>query len=559
MKNTKPLNWIVKNTKRYIPAVVLVAVLSALISVGYVLLAYVSGYVLDIATKEKNGNIYLYVTLLFALILGQAALYVINSSLRARISGKTEMHIKSRILNGLIKKEYSGVGKLHSGDILTRFTSDVSVVVSAFVGIIPNAVSLVARLAVALVVIASFSLKLMLFILAVGIVVAVAARLYSVIFKRIHKKFQEAEGKTRSYMQECTENLVAIKAFGARSAFSDHLKDFMTETYKLLLRRNTVSNVSNIAVYILFTGGYYAALVWGAFMVSGSVMTFGVLMTLLNIVSQIRTPITGVSGLIPQYFSALASAERIMELEDIPDEPEVMVPTEIEEIYRDMTELAIRDLTFSYDGVHDILKNSNLTIKKGEVVALQGISGEGKSTILRMLLGLYKPASGSLTVMSGDKTYNIDPAVRGLFAYVPQGNMIFSGTIAENIRFCVQNATDEEMYNAAKCADIYDFIMTLPEGFNTDLGERGAGLSEGQVQRIAIARAILSEAPILLLDECTSSLDEKTEGNVLKNIKSMTDRTIIIISHRPAALELCDKVYELINGEVREKHKEKIL
>ena len=551
MKKTKPLNWIVKNTKRYIPAVVLVAVLSALISVGYVLLAYVSGYVLDISTGEKSGNIHFYIAALFALILGQAALYIFNSSLRARVSGKTEMHLKSRILNGLIKKEYSGVGKLHSGDILTRFTSDVSVVVSAFVGIVPNAVSLVARLVVALVVIASFSLKLMLFILAVGVVVAIAARLYSVIFKRIHKKFQEAEGKTRSYMQECTENLVAIKAFGARSAFSDHLGGFMRETYKLLLRRNTVSNVSNIAVYILFTGGYYAALVWGAFMVSGSVMTFGVLMTLLNIVSQIRTPITGVSGLIPQYFSALASAERIMELEDIPDEPSALTTEDIDKIYENMSELSIRDLNFSYDGSHNILKNASLSVKKGEAVALKGVSGEGKSTILRMLLGLYKPTSGKLTIASGDNVYNIDPSLRGLFAYVPQGNLIFSGSIAENIRFCKEDATDEELYSAAKCADIYDFIMTLPEGFDTVVGERGTGLSEGQVQRIAIARAILSGSPILLLDECTSSLDEKTERNVLENIKSMTNRTIIIISHRPAALELCDKVYELHDGEVR--------
>ena len=553
MKNTKPLGWIVKNTKKYIPAVVLVAALSALISVGYVLLAYVSGYVLDIATGDKSGNIYLYVSLLFGLILSQAALYVINSSLRARVSGKTEMHLKSRILEGLIKKEYSGVAKLHSGDILTRFTSDVSVVVSAFVGIVPNAVSLVARLVVALVVIASFSLKLMLVILGIGVVVGIAARLYSVIFKRIHKKFQEAEGKTRSYMQECTENLVAIKAFGAKPAFSQRLKSFMMDTYKLLLKRNTVSNVSNIAVYILFTGGYYAALVWGAFMVSGSVMTFGVLMTLLNIVSQIRTPITGVSGLIPQYFSAIASAERIMELENIPDEPASVDPEDIEKIYDGMDELSLRDITFSYDGTHNILSHANLSVKKGEAVALQGISGEGKSTIFRMLLGLYKPTEGELLLNTTEEGYKVDPSLRGLFAFVPQGNMIFSGSIAENIRFCNDQATDEEIYAAAKCADIYDFIETLPQGFDTIVGERGTGLSEGQVQRIAIARAILAGAPILLLDECTSSLDEKTEGQVLKNIKSMTDRTIIIISHRPAALELCDKIYEISNGAAIQK------
>ncbi len=550
MKNSKTLKWIFKNTKKYVPAVVLVAVLSALISVGYILLAYVSSFVLDIATKDKSGNIYFYIALLFLLILFQAAMYVITSSLRVRVSGQTEMHIKKTMLEGLIKKEYSSVSKHHSGDILNRFTSDVAVVVSAFVGIIPNAISLIARLVAAMVVIAAFSPKLMLFILAVGLVVALAARIYSTLFKKIHKKVQEAEGKTRSYMQECSENIIAIKAFGAKASFSNRLKGYMLKTYKLLLRRNMVSNVSNIAVYILFTGGYYAALAWGAFMVSSETITFGALTALLSIVSQIRAPITGVSGLIPQYFSALASAERIMELEEIPDEPAPLQNEEILRIYSNAEAILLNDITFSYDGIHNVLNSANLIVKKGEAVALVGISGEGKSTILRMLLGLYSPKCGSLTVKAEDKEYPITPAVRGLFAYVPQGNMIFSGTIADNIRFCKETATDEEVYNAAKCADLYDFVSTLSEGFNTVIGERGTGLSEGQVQRIAIARAILSGAPVLLLDECTSSLDEQTEQRVLNNIKSMTDRTIIIISHRPAALGLCDKVYELVNGQV---------
>ncbi len=551
MKNKSALRWIVKNTKKYIPAVLLIAVLSALVSVGYIVLAYVSSFVLDIATGDKSGNIKFYIALLFLLIIFQAAMYVVISSIRVRVSGKTEMHLKSRMLEAITNKEYARVSEYHSGDILNRFTGDVSVVVSAFVGIIPNAISLIARLAAAFVVIASFSTKLTLFIAALGVVVAIAARIYSTFFKKIHKKVQQAEGETRSYMQECTENLVAIKAFGAKGAFGVRLKSYMLKTYRLLLRRNMIGNVSNVAIYILFTGGYYAALSWGAFMVSSSSMTFGTLTALLSIVSQIRAPITGVSGLIPQYFSALASAERIMELQDIPDEPHPVKKESIQYIYANAEALHLQGVSFSYDGAHNILKDVYMQVNKGESVALVGVSGEGKSTILRMLLGLYEPQKGYIYITTGGDRHIINPSLRGLFAYVPQGNMIFSGTIADNIRFCSEKATDAEVYNAAKCADLYDFVSSLPDGFDTVVGERGTGLSEGQVQRIAIARAILSGAPILLLDECTSSLDEKTERTVLNNIKSMTDRTIIIISHRPAALELCDKVYEIKNGEAQ--------
>ena len=188
-----------------------------------------------------------------------------------------------------------------------------------------------------------------------------------------------------------------------------------------------------------------------------------------------------------------------------------------------------------------------MKVKKGEMVTLIGGSGEGKSTIFRILLGLYKAESGKAYI-NGDKDYDITSAVRSLFAYVPQGNLILSGTIEENIKFCKASASQEELIEAAKMADLYDFIMSLPQKFQTVVGERGAGLSEGQIQRVAIARAILSGAPILLLDECTSALDEKTEKRVLENIKQRKDLTSIIISHRPAALNISDKIYDLQNG-----------
>lgn len=547
MKDAVSLKWIIKNAKKYIPLIAFDAILEAVISVVYIALAYVSSFVLDIATKQREGNIYHFIALLFFLILLQIVFYLLNSSIKVRVAGKLEMHFKGAMFNSLIKKRYKDIANIHSGDILNRFTSDIDCVVSGIVSIVPSAVSLISRLVAALVVVASFSTTLVGVIFVVGVVVAVAARVYSKYFKNIHKQVQEASGNTRSYMQECTENIVVVKSFNVGTTLLDKLSSFMGRTYSLKLKRNLIRNISSIAIYVLFTGGYYAALSWGAFMIGSSSMTYGTLTAMLSIVAQLRGPITSVSGLVPQYFSTLASAERIMELENLQDEPELLEPSKINEIYKTLKSITFENVDFSYDGTQTVLKSCNMVIEKGETVALVGGSGEGKSTIFKQLLGLYNATSGKIC-LNTSKPIEVTPAVRGIFAYVPQGNMILSGTIRDNITFLSKNSSEQDVIDAIKCADLYDFVNTLPTGLDTVLGERGIGLSEGQIQRIAIARAILSDAPILLLDECTSALDEKTEKNVLHNIKSLKTKTSIIITHRPAALKLCDKVYKIENG-----------
>ncbi len=552
MKNRETLKWILKNTKKYLPAVFLIALLAAFVSVGYVALAYVAKMIIDIAGGTSAGDIKFYIALLVFLIIGQVVLYFLNSNIKVRVVGKLEIHLKKNMFVSLTRKEYSEISGLHSGDILNRFTSDVDVIVSGVVGIIPNAVSLIARLVAAFLVLLSFNKNLTLLILVLGIVVAVAARVYSAFFKNIHKKVQESTGETRSYMQECTENITVVKSFNAALVLSEKLSALMGKTYKLKIKRNAVSNISSVALYLIFTGGYYAALCWGAFMISGG-MTFGELTAMLSIISQIRAPITGVSGLIPQYYSALASAERIMELEDLPDEPRAKNNSEIEELYEEMTSVRLRNVSFSYGDSRGILKGADMTLNKGEIIALVGGSGEGKSTIFRLLLGLWRDFDGDITIEKKD-AIPLTPAERGLFAYVPQGNLILSGTVADNIRFCNNEARNVDIENAAKCADLYDFIKNLPGGFQTELGEGGKGFSEGQLQRVSIARAVLSGAPILLLDECTSALDEKTEKTVLENIKAL-GKSAVIISHRSAALDICDKVYALENGVLRQIEK----
>jgi ATP-binding cassette subfamily B protein len=279
-------------------------------------------------------------------------------------------------------------------------------------------------------------------------------------------------------------------------------------------------------------------LVWGATAISKNAITYGTLTAFLQLVSQVRAPLQNISGILPQYYSAMASAERLMTIENLESEPESIGETELSELKENFQKVSIKNLAFSYDD-EIILKNCSFEFERGKITAITGESGSGKSTLFKLLLGLYEPLGGSLNF---NDDIPINSSTRGMFAYVPQGNMILSGTIRENITLCNPDVNEEEIIKAAKTAAIYDFITTLPDGFDTVLSERGAGLSEGQIQRLSIARALLFDAPILLFDEATSALDEQTETTLLSNIKELPDKTVLFITHRNTSISVCDSI-----------------
>lgn len=274
---------------------------------------------------------------------------------------------------------------------------------------------------------------------------------------------------------------------------------------------------------------------------------------MLQLFGQIQMPFRSLSSVFPQYFAMLASAERIIELEDLPSDYIINESDlDCDAIYHNMKEIRFKNISFAYDN-DKILENADLSIKKGELVAVFGSSGIGKSTLLKLLLGIISPSSGDIYINSkNDVKITLDKQTRGIFAYVPQGNMILSGTIRDNITFTKEVFDDEYIIKCARVAEIWDFINSLPNKLDTVLGEKGLGLSEGQIQRIAIARAIFHNSPIILLDEATSALDEKTEIAVLNNIKALKDKMCIIVSHKKAALEICHKVVYIRNGKFEE-------
>ena len=542
MKQKSSIQWVWRNVKKDFKYIVLLSVIEGLISGGFVIFALLSRTIIN--TAVDKGRIWNYVIFLAIVLLAQAVLNILDSRMHTFVSGRLTIKIQRVVFSSLYRKRWQSVNTYHSGDVLNRLTSDVTGVVTGVTTLIPRAVSLTTRLAASVIVLFVLDVRFTLIMLAAGVTVLVFSRFYGKWMKKLHKEAQTADGKTRSYIQECVENWLAVQSFGGIDAIKIQLKRLQEKHFKLTLRRTRIGNMSSTSIYLLFSGCYYAALVWGAVCLAAGSIRIGDLTAFLQIVSQIQTPFRSASGLLPGYYGMLASAERLIELEQLDEETAGELPPDI---YDRLDEICVENMTFSYDAA-PVLKNAGLTIRKGEFIAFAGSSGIGKSTLFKLLLGFLEPSEGSITLRCGDESVPLTATARSLFAYVPQGNLILSGTIRQNITFFADDIEKKRIWDAAETAEIADFIRGLEQGLETRLGERGLGLSEGQVQRLAIARALLYNSPILLLDEATAALDEQTEARVLENIRRLSDKTCLCISHRPPALATCDRVIYIENG-----------
>ncbi len=550
MKKNKSLKWIIKNSRFILPLVGLTCVLAMVLSVCGVLLAFTSKDVINIAIGDAEGSFVKSIMVLVVFIIAQIVLQAVNSNVSIRITGKLMVRLKENIFRTLLGRDYKSVSNYHSGDLLNRINSDVNVVVTGVVDIAPSLLSFVTRLVAAFV--AMFRLEPMFscVFLAVGPVVLFASRIYSRKMKFYHKKCQECDGKISSFMQEAVQNILMIKSFGSEKYIVDKSAVLQEEGYKVKIKRNTISIFANIGMYLIFSAGFYIALAWGAYRLSIGAILVGELIAYLNLINQVQTPFLNISTLIPKFYSMIASAERIIELENMPEEEKDEIIYDCKKIYEDLSHISVENIDFAYEN-EPIFEGANYEIKKGDFVAIAGTSGLGKSTLVKLMLGIIKPTAGDIyAVMKSGEKIKLGASTRSLFSYVPQGNMILSGTVRDNIKFSNENATEEEIIAATKTADIWDFISGLENGLDTVLGERGLGLSEGQVQRLAIARALLHNAPVLLFDEATSALDEQTEKRVLENIRALDGVMCIIVSHKKAAIDICDKVVSMKNGKI---------
>lgn len=539
--NLNVIKWIYSKTKNKLPSILVLTVLSAVISVIGVQFALASKTLIDSAVSSQEEFIHNGI-IIGVLVFLQLVAQIIYSLLFVRTDGKLKIYLKTSIFNTLLKKDYCDVTKFHTGELLNRIESDVQIITSGIVNIIPNTIALVTQVVLSVFALLSLDRSLTLIFLAMAPVMIIVSRFYSKYMKPLHKEFQKTNGIAHSFILESLQNLLVLKSFVNEKAVTSFAEHLQNDNLKVSIKRNNISLIGNIGFFLLLNVGFYFSMVWCVFKISVGAMSYGTLTAILQLVRNVQTPFRSLSGVIPQIFNVIASAERLIELEDMKDDSAEQ--KDYISIYNNLKSINVKNISFRYDE-DDVLKDASVTINKGEFVAIAGTSGIGKSTLFKLIMAILKPESGAITLELNDGEINLDSSVRKLFAYVPQTNMLLSGTIYENIRFYKEDITEEHIKEAASLACVTDFVNELPDGFNTKIGEKGLGLSEGQIQRIAIARALVQNSPVLLLDEATSALDEETEKRVLHNIKKCNNKTCIVISHRPAVFDLCDKIIKI--------------
>lgn len=516
-----------------------------------IIYANFSKHIINAATIDHSFKKVIYYAIWFLVILlVQMALNLIGRSATERCKGKIEWKLKQHMLNTIMKKDYASVTKYHTGELQNRMFNDVEVISDGFTTIIPNMLFFIVRLVCAFVYLVVIDKIFAVIFLVGGIAVFFCTQFFRKTLKHLHKSVQETEGKTRSFIQEAVTSLLVVKTFVVENKISNNADELQAENYKAKMKRRFFGIVANAGINLVFSIGYIFALVFGAYrLING--LDYGTVMAMMQLVNQIQSPFAALSGVMPKYFGLLASAERLMEIEALPDEEaDNNSDIPVSETYNKLEKISFDNISFSYDR-DIILDNTSLDVNKGDFVAIMGISGIGKSTLLKLLLGVFKVDDGNINIILDDNgNIPVDYHTRRLFSYVPQGNFLLSGTIKENLTFINSDVTDEEINEAIRisCAD--QFINELPDGLETVIGERGIGLSEGQLQRLAIARSFLSKAPIMLLDEATSALDEATEKQFLTNLKELKNKTCIIVSHKRAALEICNKHVQIVDSKI---------
>lgn len=528
--------WLLKKSKNEIAKILILVICNIFYAISMTLFALLSKGILDGIFFKNKEQIFKYTFLLFLLIILQFILkFFINISSEYIIS-KLSMKYRKELFSELLTKKYDELSQYHSSELLNRMYSDINIVTSEMILIFPEFINLIVRLICTATILISFNINfLYLFLVAGGSIFGVT-RLLRNRLKNLHKKVQEKDGKTRAFFQEILEKLLIIKVFSRDRYIVTKGEKFQEDHLKAILQRRNLSVAANSGFFLIFNLAYLLTIFWGSLNILDGKMTYGTLLAILQLVGQIQFPLANLSGFIPRIYKMLASAERIIALENLSREIEIK---KIES--NTFNHLEIENLNFNYKD-KEILNNINLSINKGDIISLEGSSGGGKTTLFLLLLGIYSPTFGKIRIYN-NKNIDFIPGkeTREIFSYVPQGNQLFSGTIKENITLFNSDISMEDIKKVAEIACANEFIEKLPNGYETLIGQNGMGLSEGQGQRIAIARSLLTGAEFLLLDEATSALDEKTEAKVLKNIESLKDKTCIIVTHRKAALKICNK------------------
>ena len=550
--------WIFSYSRRYKGAIVFYVFLGILSTTLSLVGAVTSKYVIDIITGYQTSRLWL----LIAISVGSTVFGLVLNSLLGRISLKLSIRINNDvqrdIFDKIIDADWAALNRYESGDILNRFSNDVSSVSGNAVSWLPTILVSLYRFVATFFVILHFDWIMAAFALASAPLLLLASRVVLRRQREYGKKVRTMASEVMSFELETFYNMDTIKSFGITDQYSGRLLDWQEKFKGVNLEYNLFTIKTNVFLTLSGSAVSMSAFGYCLYKLWTKTITYGTMTLFLQQTSALSAAFKQVVAIIPNFLSASISAHRIRELVELPKEVHVEESRALQEKAGQGFTVELRDLDFAYVENRSVLRDSGLIAKPGEIIALVGASGEGKTTLVRLILALIYPGKGEALIRAGDGTeYPLNADTRTLFSYVPQGNTILSGTIAENLRMGKSDATEAEMIQALKLACAWEFVEKLPDGLYTKLGRRGKGLSEGQAQRLAIARAVLRDAPILLLDEASSALDVGTERRVLRNIMAaQPNRTCIVTTHRPTVLNLCKRVYQVMGQTVTELDEE---
>lgn len=551
-KNTQAKAWL---KREMLPYRLSVFFLSALTAVGAVLslsFAYLTRYLVNGAFEKSRRLLIVFAAVLAGIVVARVILQATTNYLSERTRAKITVGLRNRLFNRILCADYLSFEQYHSGDLLNRLTTDVGEVASDSVGILPAVTGMAIQAVGAFAALLTLDRIFTAIYFAGAVVVVGASVLLRKKTKQYHRETVEADGENRAFIQESFSSALTLKAYDAETRSTEKSEKILGKYFRKRMRRNRLRTVTGGAFSLVGSAGLLFAVIWYGVRVMNGSMDYGSILSVVLLLGQIQHPVTTFSSVMPLLYARTASAERLCEIDGMPREDRATVKEDPETLYQSMSAIRIDRLSFGYDGREEVLADASAVIGKGETVCLTGNSGCGKSTLFKLLLGVYSPSSGGIFLETEKGDLPLSAAERGLFAYVPQGNFLFSGTVRENLAFFSSAADDmlEEQIGEALRTACAEFVYDLPEGLDTPLRERGSGLSEGQLQRLAVARALLSERPVLLLDEATSALDGETESRLLENIGKLKEKTCILVTHRSAALSIADRVLCLRAGKL---------
>ena len=534
----KLLRWIWSNS-RGVRGRILLCTLIGCVSVACSLIFVLfSKNAIDIATEVREGQLLHYGIGMALLILLEIGLHALDNWVANRLDVELRNRFRLHFFGLLLQSEWQGKERYHSGDVLNRMVQDLGSVVSVITTTLPFALITVIQFVASFCLLYSMNRTLAVVLVLILPFFSLLSRFYVNRMRRMTKAVRESESQIHSVMQESLQHKTIVKTLEQSGSMIQRLSGLQGKLFGEVIVRTRFSVLSRGLVSMGFSAGYLTAFLWGVFSIQDGAITFGVMTAFLQLVGRIQRPLADLARMIPTLVSSLTSAERLMELEELPLEA-VGDSVRVE----GMAGVRFADVSFRYlDGEEEVISHLNEDFTPGSMTAVLGETGAGKTTLVRLILSLIRPTSGSVTLYDGEREIEVSPQTRANLVYVPQGNTLFSGTIRDNLLLGRPDATDAELWEVLHIA-CAEFVESLPEKLDSPCGEQGGGLSEGQAQRIAIARSLLRRGSVWLFDEATSALDPDTERRLLERMaKARNGRTVIFITHRPSVLEHCDRV-----------------